>query len=296
MKKFGFWIEAMRLRTLPVSVAGVVAAAGVTASTGSVDWLPLLLCLAFAILCQIASNFANEYFDFTAGRDRPGREGPRRGVTEGDITPAGMRKAIAITLGLAACTGLSLVAWGGWWLLAIGALVGLGLFAYSTGPYPLSTHGWGEVAVVLFFGLIPVCLTCWLQTHTWTMAAAATGCAVGLLGANVLIVNNYRDVEDDRAVNKLTLAVRLGARRMPALYLCDNIAASLLMLVPLSALPLGTLGICGMAALPAVAGLAIVRAMLRREGHRLTPLLGASAVFMFVYSLFFAIAAFATMP
>lgn len=295
MKKIGFWIEAMRLRTLPVSVAGVVAAAGVTASTGSVDWLPLLLCLAFAILCQIASNFANEYFDFTAGRDRPGREGPRRGVTEGDITPAGMRKAIAITLGLAACTGLSLVAWGGWWLLAIGALVGLGLFAYSTGPYPLSTHGWGEVAVVLFFGLIPVCLTCWLQTHTWTMAAAATGCAVGLLGANVLIVNNYRDVEDDRAVNKLTLAVRLGARRMPALYLCDNIAASLLMLVPLSALPLGTLGICGMAALPAVAGFAIVRAMLRREGHRLTPLLGASAVFMFVYSLIFAIAAFVTM-
>lgn len=296
MKKIGFWIEAMRLRTLPVSVAGVVAAAGVTASTGSVDWLPLLLCLAFAILCQIASNFANEYFDFTAGRDRPGREGPRRGVTEGDITPAGMRKAIAITLGLAACTGLSLVAWGGWWLLAIGALVGLGLFAYSTGPYPLSTHGWGEVAVVLFFGLIPVCLSCWLQTHTWTLAAVATGCAVGLLGANVLIVNNYRDVEDDRAVNKLTLAVRLGARRMPALYLCDSIAASLLMLVPLSALPLGTLGICGMAALPAVAGLAIVRAMLRREGHRLTPLLGASAVFMFVYSLIFAIAAFATMP
>lgn len=296
MKKIGFWIEAMRLRTLPVSVAGVVAAAGVTASTGSVDWLPLLLCLAFAILCQIASNFANEYFDFTAGRDRPGREGPRRGVTEGDISPAGMRKAIAITLGLAACTGLSLVAWGGWWLLAIGALVGLGLFAYSTGPYPLSTHGWGEVAVVLFFGLIPVCLTCWLQTHTWTPAAAATGCAVGLLGANVLIVNNYRDVEDDRAVNKLTLAVRLGSRRMPALYLCDSIAASLLMLVPLSALPLGTLGTCGMAALPAVAGLAIVRAMLRREGHRLTPLLGASAVFMFVYSLIFAIAAFATMP
>lgn len=296
MKKIGFWIEAMRLRTLPVSVAGVVAAAGVTASTGSVDWPPLLLCLAFAILCQIASNFANEYFDFTAGRDRPGREGPRRGVTEGDITPAGMRKAIAITLGLGACTGLSLVAWGGWWLLAIGALVGLGLFAYSTGPYPLSTHGWGEVAVVLFFGLIPVCLTCWLQTHTWTLAAGATGCAVGLLGANVLIVNNYRDVEDDRAVNKLTLAVRLGARRMPALYLCDSIAASLLMLVPLSTLPLGTLGICGMAALPAVAGLAIVRAMLRREGHRLTPLLGASAVFMFVYSLIFAITAFATMP
>lgn len=295
MKKIGFWIEAMRLRTLPVSVAGVVAAAGVTASTGSVDWLPLLLCLAFAILCQIASNFANEYFDFTAGRDRPGREGPRRGVTEGDITPAGMRKAIAITLGLAACTGLSLVAWGGWWLLAIGALVGLGLFAYSTGPYPLSTHGWGEVAVVLFFGLIPVCLTCWLQTHTWTLAAAATGCAIGLLGANVLIVNNYRDVEDDRAVNKLTLAVRLGSRRMPALYLCDSIAASLLMLVPLSEIPLGTLGTCGMAALPAVAGLAIVRAMLRREGHRLTPLLGASAVFMFVYTLLFATAAFVTM-
>ena len=96
--------------------------------------VPAVICLCFAVLAQIASNFANEYFDYKAGRDRPGREGPRRGVTEGEISPAAMKKAIYITLGLAGCLGLSLVGWGGWWLLAVGAFIAIGVFAYSAAP------------------------------------------------------------------------------------------------------------------------------------------------------------------
>ena len=143
------WIEATRLRTLPVSIAGVILAIGYARLHHSFAPAPALLCLTFAILAQIASNFANEYYDFRAGLDRPGREGPRRGVTEGDITPRAMLAATFITLGAACAVGCSLLLFGPWWLLPAGIAIALGVLAYSTGPYPLSRHGLGEVAAVL---------------------------------------------------------------------------------------------------------------------------------------------------
>ena len=127
------WIEAMRLRTLPVSAAGVVMAAALGVAHGQVRWLPWTLCLIFALLAQIASNFANEYFDFRDGLDRKGRVGPRRGVTEGDITPRAMLTATILTLGIAAAIGCTLIYWGGWWLLAAGIVIVLGALAYSAG-------------------------------------------------------------------------------------------------------------------------------------------------------------------
>lgn len=140
----GYWIEAMRLRTLPVSVAGVVTALAYNLKFGNFNAVPWVICLLFAVMAQVASNFANEYFDYKEGRDKPGREGPRRGVTEGEISPGAMKRAVYITLGLACCLGLSLVGWGGWWLLAVGAFVAVGVFAYSAGPFPLSTNGLGR--------------------------------------------------------------------------------------------------------------------------------------------------------
>ena len=133
-KKIRCWVEAMRLRTLPVSVAGVVAACGYAVAAGCFSAAPAVLCAVFAVLAQIASNFANEYYDYTAGLDRAGREGPRRGVTEGDITPRAMLRATYATLGLACMTGLSLVAWGGWWLVIAGVFIAIGALAYSTEP------------------------------------------------------------------------------------------------------------------------------------------------------------------
>lgn len=277
----------MRLRTLPVSVAGVVTALGYNFLNDNVNIVPLVICMAFAIACQIASNFANEYFDYTAGRDRCGREGPRRGVTEGDITPRAMRRAICVTLGVAGCLGLSLVGWGGWWLLAVGAAVGAGVFAYSTGPYPLSTNGWGEVAVIVFFGLVPVTMTYYVETLSWNLEVASGGLSIGLLGANVLIVNNYRDVEDDRAVNKRTLAVRWGRETMEFLYPLNALAASCLML------PVWIKAGSAWLIVPAacvVCAVCISRAMRRRRGASLTPLLGMTSVLMCMYSIFFAIA------
>ncbi|MCD8395388.1 MAG: 1,4-dihydroxy-2-naphthoate octaprenyltransferase [Bacteroidales bacterium] len=223
------WVEAMRLRTLPVSVSGVLMAVALTQMAGMTKWLPAGLCLVFAVLAQIASNFANEYFDFKAGLDRPGREGPRRGVTEGDITPRAMLWATIITLAIACGIGLWLIHWGNWWLILAGVVIALGVLAYSTGPYPLSHHGLGEVAVVFFFGIIPVTLTFYVITGSSDAMVFFTSLAVGLMGANVLVVNNYRDLADDAAVGKRTIAVIMGPQAMTNMYLFNGYMAVALM-------------------------------------------------------------------
>ncbi len=278
----------MRLRTLPVSVAGVITGTAFAAMAGMLRVLPAMLCLAFAILAQIASNFANEYYDFKGGLDRPGREGPRRGVTEGDITPQAMKRATYLTLGVACAIGCSLICWGGWWLILVGIAIALGVMAYSTGPYPLSHHGWGEVAVVFFFGIIPVNFTFYLQTGLFDVITAISSISIGLMGANVLIVNNYRDLEDDRAVGKRTLAVKFGRHAMTTLYLFNGFAAVALMVEVWMALPVGW-WVC-----PAIYLACVILIWLRLQrtrGAALTPFLGMTAMLMLAYSIALLVAA-----
>lgn len=285
------WVEAMRLRTLPVSVAGVVTACGLAVASGHFSAVPALLCLAFAVLAQIASNFANEYYDYKAGLDRVGRDGPRRGVTEGDITPRAMLCATFATLALAAVIGCGLIYYGGWWLLGAGVAIAVGALAYSAGPYPLSRHGWGEVAVVLFFGLVPVSLTYYVQALCCPMQVIVAGAGVGLMGANVLIVNNYRDRDDDLAVGKLTLAVRLGRPAMLILY-GFNVVAGAALMVPAWMLTASALWSV-VPALYVVASLAILRQLSLRRGAAINPLLGMTAMAMLVHALLYLASAIA---
>lgn len=287
--KAACWIEAMRLRTLPVSLAGVLYAVGLGVATWRFSLVPAALCLVFALLAQIASNFANEYYDFKAGLDRAGREGPRRGVTEGDITPAAMKYATFATLGAACVVGCVLVAiYGEWWMYAVGVLTALGVMAYSTGPYPLSHHGLGEVAVVCFFGIIPVCLTYMLMGGPWGWWLLAASVGIGLMGANVLVVNNYRDADDDRAVGKRTLAVRLGRRAMAAIY-CSNGIFALILTLPAW---LATSQVWWIVPAVYLAGHTVLYLRLTRlQGARLNPLLGMTAVLMLVYALGFLLTA-----
>lgn len=275
-----FWIEAMRLRTLPVSVAGVAMGIGLAAGAGAFRAVPALLCVLFAVVAQIASNFGNEYYDYRDGLDAPGREGPRRGVTEGDITPGAMLRATYLTLGLACLIGLGLIAYGGWWLLPVGVVIAIGAMAYSTGPYPLSRHGLGEVAVVVFFGLVPVTLTFYVQSLDITLTSVLAGLGVGLMGANVLIVNNYRDMSEDASVGKRTLAVIIGAPATRALYLINGLLAVGLTTRIWASLPGGWLVI---PTLYIAAHLAIWNSMEKRTGRALTPLLGMTAVLMMAY-------------
>lgn len=221
----------MRLRTLPVSAAGVLAGWAVAICYNNFNWLPAIICLVFALVAQIVSNFANEYFDFKYGFDKKGRQGFRRGVTEGDIKPGNMKWAMIILMAADCLLGCSLIYWGGIWMIPIGLLIVVAAFAYSAGPWPLSHHGLGDETVIIFYGIVPVMFTAYLQCGDWTggsMAGALgemwkmaliVSLGVGLLGANVLTVNNVRDYRDDAKVGKRTKAVIFGNKTMKVVYI-----------------------------------------------------------------------------
>lgn len=280
------WIEAMRLRTLPVSVAGVIAGTACAVIFDSFKPAPAIACLVFAALAQIAANFGNEYYDYKNGIDRKGRAGFRRGVTEGEIDPKSMKAATYSVLALAAAVGCTMLLFGPWWLIIVGVLIMIFALAYSAGPYPLSHHGLGDVAVVIFFGIIPVTFTCFLQTGSWEGMdiIIPASLAVGLLAANVLVVNNYRDMEDDAAVGKRTTVVIFGRRLMSLAYLLSGIAAMAVMIPVWTRLPLWALTV------PVVYIALHLKVWLRLRqttGAALNPLLGRTAVNLLVFSLLF---------
>lgn len=285
------WIEAMRLRTLPVSVAGVIAGCGCAILLDSFKVVPAMLCLTFAVLAQIASNFANEYFDFKNGIDKKGREGFRRGVTEGEIKPEAMKWATYITLMLAAVVGCAMLFFGPWWLILVGVVIMIFALAYSAGPYPLSHHGLGDVAVIIFFGVVPVTLTYYLQSGAWAGVelVLATSVAVGLLAANVLVVNNYRDMDDDAAVGKRTTVVIFGRRVMSLVYLLSGFVAMGIMYPVWCYLPVWSL------AIPAaylVMHVMTWNNLKKAKGAELNPLLGKTALNLLLFALMFLIVTF----
>ena len=283
MKK---WIEAMRLRTLPVSLAGVICGTACALLQGSFNAIVALLCVLFAGLAQIASNFGNEYYDYKNGIDRKGREGFRRGVTEGEISPLAMKRATYATLALATIIGCTMLYFGPWWLIFVGAAVALFALAYSAGPYPLSHHGLGDLAVVIFFGIIPVTFTCFLQSGNMEgmTIIIPTSVAVGLLAANVLIVNNYRDMEDDAAVGKRTTVVIFGRRVMSGAYLMSGFIAMGIMTPVWLMLPAWAL------ATPLIYLALHIKTwyhLKQSTGSAINPILGRTAMNLLIFALLF---------
>jgi 1,4-dihydroxy-2-naphthoate octaprenyltransferase len=204
------WLGATRPRTLPAAIAPVLVGSALAWHDGRFSLAAAALCLGFALLVQIGTNFANDYYDFVRGADTAARVGPRRAVASGLISPAAMRRAMIGVLAGAFVVGLGLVAWGGPWLIAIGVASILCGIAYTGGPFPLAYHGLGDVFVFLFFGLVAVGGTYLVQAGGFSPEALLAGVPIGLLAANILVVNNYRDVETDVAANKRTLVVILG--------------------------------------------------------------------------------------
>jgi 1,4-dihydroxy-2-naphthoate octaprenyltransferase len=204
------WISAARPRTLPAAVAPVIVGSALAAHDHHFLAAPSALCLGFALLVQIGTNFANDYFDFVKGADTQERVGPRRAVASGLVAPAVMRRAMFLVFGCAFVLGLGLIHWGGPWMLAVGlASIACG-YAYTGGPWPLGYHGFGDLFVFLFFGLVAVSVTYFVQAGRISRGAVLAGVAVGALAANILLVNNYRDAETDAAARKRTLVVRFG--------------------------------------------------------------------------------------
>ena len=292
-RQLKIWMECFRLRTLPVSMSGVIIAIGIAKWQGHFKWVPALLCLVFALLAQIVSNTANEYFDYLKGTDKPGRVGPRRGVTEGDIKPSTLRNVTLGLMALAGIVGCGLIPYGGWWLLPIGIVIALAALAYSTGPYPLSYNGLGELTVFIFFGLVPVNLTFFVQALRWDGMPLVMSITIGLLAVNVLLINNYRDVDDDREAGKRTSVVIFG-RPAAALSYLINGYAGMFFLSPVwlgialgSNLPRWTLAI---PVIYLVLHTATWYKLRHRDGAALNPLLGETARNMLIFTLLLTIA------
>ncbi len=204
------WVSALRPRTLPAAVAPVLVGSGLAWRDGCFDGRAAGLCLGFGLLVQIGTNFANDYYDFIKGADTAARVGPRRAVAAGWVAPGTMRAAMVGVLAAAFACGLGLIAWGGPWLLLVGLASILCGVAYTGGPWPLAYHGLGDLFVFLFFGLVAVGATYFVQAGTLGADVWLAAVPVGLLAANILIVNNYRDMETDAAAGKRTLVVRWG--------------------------------------------------------------------------------------
>jgi 1,4-dihydroxy-2-naphthoate octaprenyltransferase len=224
---------AIRPRTLPAAAAGVVMGSALAWRDGSFRLDAALACLLTALLLQIGSNLANDVFDFERGTDTPERLGPVRVTQAGLLTPSQVKYGMGVVFGLAALFGLYLAWLGGWPIIIIGLAAMLCAIAYTGGPFPLGYYGLGDLFVFIFFGLASVAGTYYVQTGSVSPAAWWMTMPPGLIVTAILVVNNLRDLENDRKAGKRTLAVILGERTTKIEYLFCMIAAYLVL--PLAA-------------------------------------------------------------
>ncbi len=216
------WILAARPQTLTSAAVPVMTGTAAAWTDGSLLFVPAVLCFIFAFLMQIDANFINDYYDFRNGLDNKDRLGPKRACAEGWITLPAMRKGIACTSVLSCLTGLPLVIYGGWNMVIIGACCVAFCFLYTT---CMARMGLGDLLVLVFFGIVPVCTTYYLQTGTLTPKIWILSLACGLVTDCLLVVNNYRDRENDKTGGKITLVVKIGEKAAENLYLWLGFAA-----------------------------------------------------------------------
>ena len=216
------WFLAARPKTLPAALIPVVTATALAAAEGLFRLGAALLCVAFALMMQVAANFINDLYDYLKGTDREDRLGPERACAQGWISPRAMRVGIVVTVVLACAVGLCLLAYGGWWLVWIGVACVVFAFLYTT---LLSYCGLGDLLVWAFFGVVPVCGTYYVQAGYLTPAVGWVCAACALSVDTLLVVNNYRDRDTDRVAGKRTLIVVLGERFGSLFYLLQGVAA-----------------------------------------------------------------------
>ena len=221
------WGLAIRLRTLPAAAAGVIMGSALAWRDGFFRLDAALACLFTAILLQIGSNLANDVFDFERGTDTPERLGPVRVTQSGLLTPSQVKVGMVVVFALAALLGLYLAWLGGWPIIILGIAAILSAIAYTGGPFPLGYYGLGDLFVFIFFGLASVAGTYYVQAGFVSTAAWWMAIPPGLIITAILVVNNLRDLENDREAGKRTLAVILGERATKTQYLICMILAYL---------------------------------------------------------------------
>jgi len=215
----GAWVLACRPKTLTAAAAPVLVGVGLAAHHDVASPLPAAAALLGALIIQIATNLANDYYDFVRGGDTEARVGPVRVTQAGLLPPEAVKRGMYAVLAAALLVGVYLVGVGGWPIVWIG-LSSLALAVlYTGGPFPLAYHGLGDVFVFVYFGLVAVAGTVFVQSGSWMPDAYLAGAAMGGLTTAILVVNNLRDIDTDAAAGKRTLAVRLGRRGTQGEYL-----------------------------------------------------------------------------
>ena len=236
VNSFKAWILAARPKTL--TGAAVPVMIGIACAVAMYGWcgirvVPAVLCMLFALIMQVDANFVNDYFDFMKGTDDEQRLGPKRACAQGWITASAMRSGLFVTTLLACIVGLPLVYYGGWEMIMVGLACVVFCFLYTIS---FSYIGLGDLLVLVFFGIVPVCMTYWLTAPPTALtsipfAVVLMSIACGLIIDTLLVVNNYRDIDNDRRAGKLTLIVRIGERGGLVLYLMLGLVGTILAIV-----------------------------------------------------------------
>lgn len=223
---FKIWIEALRPKTLPAGAVPVFIGSAMAYNDGYFNLTIFILTLICALLIQVITNFVNEVYDFQKGADNSDRVGPRRAVASGLIDVNTMKIVSGVLVLITFLIGLYLVYTGGGLFILITGIISLIFcYLYTSGPYPLAYKGLGDIFVLIFFGVVAVTGTYYLQTKTLIPEVFIASFAPGFLSMNILGVNNIRDIDSDKKVGKITLAVRLGEKPAKIMYVIINIFA-----------------------------------------------------------------------
>jgi len=279
------WMLAVRPKTLPAGAVPVVLGSALAAADGRFRFFPALVALFCALGIQVATNFINEIYDFRKGADTAERLGPTRTVASGIITEKKMIQVSSALAGGVFLLGLYLVFTAGWPILIIGILSLLFAWAYTGGPYPIAYSGLGDLFVFIFFGLVAVGGTYYVQALQLPVPVLIAAVAPGLFSVNILLVNNIRDIATDRKVGKMTLPARIGQRHARRLYVALTAGAYV---VP------SLLQICGytpwaqLSLLSAPLAFRMVRRLYASEGRELNQVLAGTGKLMTFYGMLFA--------
>jgi len=280
------WVMAARPKTLPVAFAPIIVGSAMAWDDDGFHFLSMVIATLCATLITIGTNFCNDFSDFAKGADTDERKGPTRVTQSGLIQSQTMKIATLIVFGLAVCLGMVLVYRGGWIILLIGMISILAGIFYTAGPWPFGYKGLGDVFVLIFFGPVAVGGTYYVQTLELSIHVLMAGFTTGLLATAILVVNNIRDIEEDRVSRKMTLVVRFGRRFGVGLWAFCIVMASVL---PLFLIVQSNDHIwSALAALVLIPAIPLFLTLTQQsDPFRLNPILGKTAFLLLSHSVLF---------
>ncbi len=287
ISKIERWIIASRPKTLPAAFVPVVIGSSIAVYDSKFNLLASVIALICAVLIQVGTNFVNDLYDYISGKDTKERVGPVRVLASGLITPSEMKMGIIIIFSLTFILGLYLVYISTWITLLIGILSILAGIAYTAGPYPLAYNGLGDIFVFLFFGFVGTIGTYYVQAVSVNPLVVWASIPVGALITNILVVNNYRDIDEDYESGKITLAVKLGKKYTRLQYLAFTVISYLILFVVFFTYKKSLFVFLPFLTLPIAVKL--IRMIYKYKGEELNKTLELTAKLSAIYGVLFAV-------